>query len=126
MKIPALVTALALACGTAMAAGSGAAGAGKTLGHGETAVGQAEHSTSSGQPRDGLANKMKRGFNRMGEATRNTMHRIGNAGRKTTDGNEQAAGSDTRSMGSAGSEAQDTERRARIDQAYESWRSKQK
>lgn len=102
MKIRALVTVVGLACGSAMAAGNNAASAGATLGHGESNAASAEHTTSSGQPRDGIANKMKRGMHRMGEATRNTMHRLGNAGRKATDRSEQAAGGDTRSMGAAG------------------------
>lgn len=49
-----------------------------------------EHTTSSGQPREGIVNKMKRG------------------------------------MGAAGSDTVDSARRARMDQAYDNWKSRQK
>ena len=119
--IPVLVTVIALACGSAMAAGSKAGAAGADLSHGNAV--STEHTTSSGQPREGMVNKMKRGMHRMGEATRNAMHRMG---RKDAGRTEQAAGSDTRSMGAAGSGPQDSARRSRMDQAYEDWKSKQK
>lgn len=115
MKIPALLTVMALACGVAFAqTHSGAAERGKT--------GKASQSAtvaSSDTKGEGIGAKTKRTFQRMGDKIRNTGDRIA---RKTGTDNK----SDTRSMGAAGSDAADSGRRARMDEAYDNWKSRQK
>jgi Skp family chaperone for outer membrane proteins len=115
MKIRALVTVLALACGTAFAAQySGAA---------EDAANRNQPAAAStdAQPKKGggLIDKTKRAMHRLGDKMRSAMHR--------KDKNTQtAAKGDTRSMGAAGSDTQDSGRQQRMDDAYASWKSKQK
>jgi hypothetical protein len=101
MKLPALLAAAALVCGSAFAAQDHT-----TPG---TSAAATQSSTGSGP---NLVEKAKRGLHRMGNATRNTLHRIGNAGHH----------SDTRSMGAAGSD--DAARRSRMDDAYGRWSSR--
>jgi hypothetical protein len=132
MKIAALITALALAGGCAFAAGnSSTSGAASDYQNQSTATSTDTQSGTSGA-NGGVIDKTKRALHRVGGATRNTMHRIGNAARRTTHGgdNTAASGSDTRSMGASGSgsasDTQDSARRARMDQAYDNWRSRQK
>ena len=101
MKIPALLTALALTCGTAFAAGSG-----------EADRGHSAAATSDTQPRadnDGIVDKTKRALRRMGDKIRSATSRD----------------SDTRAMGASGAESDDSARRRRMDEAYENWRSQQ-
>ena len=122
MKIPALLTAAALACGSAFAAGEYSSG---------SAEGATQHSQSSAVASDsapksakgeGLVAKTKRALHRMGDKMRS-------AGRKSSDNdaiNQAAAGRDARSMGAAGSNTQELDRQRRMDEAYANWKSKQK
>jgi hypothetical protein len=103
MKIAALMTAAALACGAAYANTTADA-------HKQSA---ATASTAQAEPQgEGLAVKTKRAFKRMGDKLRSIGH-------KDT---QQAKGSDTSAMG-AGPE--DSGRRARMDSAYSNWQKKQ-
>ena len=69
MKIPALITALALAGGVAVAQTNTAAT------HDVSANNQTTAAAPDNQ-KEGLGTKMKKGLHRMGQATRNAMHRI--------------------------------------------------
>ena len=121
--IPALLTTAALACGSAFAAGdysSGSAEGGPTQRSQSAAA--ASDSPSKSAKGEGLVAKTKRAMHRMGDKMRS-------AGRKSSDNdaiNQAAAGRDTRSMGAAGSQAQDSARQRRMDEAYANWQAKQK
>jgi hypothetical protein len=121
MKIPALLAALALACGAAVA---GPDHAGSVSG---PSVSQSSSNSASGSG-NGVVDKTKRALHRMGDATRNTLHRIGNAGRHSgpngSDSHASDRGSDTRAMGASGSDSNDSARRSRMDDAYQRWSSK--
>lgn len=110
MKMAAFLAAAALACGSAMAADS------KTE-HGQR-VSNEHPAKASG---DGVVDKTKRTFSRMGDKIRNTGERLG---QKL--GTAKDARHDTRAMGASGSDdAQDQGRRQRMDEAYANWRGKQ-
>ncbi|HEY0886854.1 MAG TPA: hypothetical protein VGE20_16305 [Ramlibacter sp.] len=110
MKMAAFLAAAALACGSAMAADS------KTE-HGQR-VSNEHPAKASG---DGVVDKTKRAFSRMGDKIRNTGERLG---QKL--GTDKDSRDDTRAMGASGSdEAQDQGRRQRMDDAYANWRGKQ-
>jgi hypothetical protein len=128
MKIAALITALALAGGSAFAAGnSSTSGAASDTGNQSTAA-----STGTAGTTGGAIDKTKRAVHRAGHATRNTAHRTGSAARRMKHGGDHtaASGGDTRSMGASGpdsaSDMQDSAWRARMDQAYNDWKSRQK
>lgn len=113
MKMAAFLAAAALACGSAMAADS------KTE-HGQR-VSNEHPAKASG---NGVVDKSKRAFGRMGDMMRNTGDRMGQ--KLGTD--KHAPRHETRAMGAAGSEQaqdQDQGRRQRMDDAYTSWRDKQ-
>ncbi len=109
MKIAALITATALACGTAFAAGSTA----DKTDHSTAATASTQTETKG----EGIAVKTKRAFHRMGEKLRS----IGNKNRDTAQAKKDQ---DTRTMG-AGPDTQDSARRERMDSAYSNWHSKQ-
>lgn len=110
MKMTAILAAAALACGSAMAADS------KTE-HGQR-VSKEHPAKASG---DGVVDKTKRAFSRMGDKIRHTGERLG---QKL--GTDKDSRHDTRAMGASGSdEAQDQGRRQRMDEAYANWRGKQ-
>ncbi|MDB5874816.1 MAG: hypothetical protein JWQ07_4258 [Ramlibacter sp.] len=102
MKIPALVTALALACGTAFAAQTN--NTADSSRYNSTATASAD--TSSKGSGEGLLAKTKRAFHKMGDKMRSVGHK---------------SGSDTRTMGASGS---DNGRRARMDEAYANYAKK--
>jgi hypothetical protein len=122
MKIPALITALALAGGVAVAQANTSAT------HDASAKNQttAAASDDTGQ-HEGLGTKLKKGIHRMGQATRNAMHRVAHSGKKdkTTD-TASASQNDTRTMGSYGTSPADNARQKRMDDAYSNYQSKQK
>jgi hypothetical protein len=109
MKIPVLITVAALACGSALAQSS------STTSDRDTSRSRAAATatdTPSKASDEGIVAKTKRAFQRMGE-------KIRSAGNKSKDNADKAAaGSDTRSMGAAGSDSADSGRRARMDEAY--------
>jgi hypothetical protein len=119
MKIPALITALALAGGVAVAQANTAAT------HDASTKNQTTAAAADDSTHEGLGTKLKKGLHRMGQATRNAMHRVAHAGKKdnTTD---TASASDTRTMGSYGTSEADHSRQQRMDQAYDDFKSKQK
>jgi hypothetical protein len=121
MKIPALITALALVGGVAVAQANTSATHDASAKDQTTAA-----STDTGQ-HEGLGTKLKKGLHRMGQATRNAMHRVAHAGKKdkTTD-TASASANDTRSMGSYGTSPADNARQKRMDDAYSDYQSKQK
>jgi hypothetical protein len=119
MRIPALVTVLALACGGAVAGGSHAAPDKDGKRHSSAAAAGDHQSKRSG---DGIVDKTKRTFQRMGEKM-GTITRTGSPNEREHD---QAMRNDTRRMGAAGSDAQDSSRRQRMDEAYDNWQSQHK
>ena len=124
MKIPALVTILALACGGAVAGGNTSASADHKAGKAHASAAAGDHQAKPSG--DGVVDKTKRGFQRMGEK----LGRITRTGNPNERAQDQAMGSDTRSdtrsMGAAGSDSQDNSRRQRMDDAYANWQSQQK
>lgn len=110
MQIAAFLAAALLACGSAMAADS------------KTEQGQRvsnEHPAKASG--DGVLDKTKRAFGRMGDRIRSTGERLG---QKL--GTDKDSRDDARAMGASGSdEAQDQGRRQRMDEAYDNWRGKQ-
>lgn len=115
MKIPALITVVALACGAAFSAH--AAGSSADSSNKRGAVAAEKQIEAKGE---GLGAKTKRAFGRMGDKMRATGNRIAKATRT-----DKPAGDDTRSMGAPGADQQDQGRRARMDEAYDNWKSKQ-
>lgn len=114
MKMATFLAVAALACGSAMAADS------KTE-HGQR-VSNEHPAKASG---DGVVDKTKRAFGRMGDKMRSTGDRLGR--KLGTD--KHSPRDETRAMGAAGSgqaQAQDHDqaRRQRMDDAYASWRDK--
>lgn len=112
MKIAAFLAAAALACGSAMAADS-------STEHGQR-VSNEHPAKASG---DGVVDKTKRAFSRMGDKIRNTGERLG---QKL--GTDKDSRDDTRAMGASGSQqaqAEDQGRRQRMDEAYANWRDQQ-
>lgn len=122
MKISALVTVLALTCGAALAQTSSSS----TNRDASTTRSNSAAAASEKSSDEGFVAKTKDALHRMGDATRNAMHRITSAGRKSTgEKTENASKSDTRSMGAAGSDTQDSGRRARMDEAYSNSKKQQ-
>jgi hypothetical protein len=122
MKLPVLVTALALACGGAYAqSGSGDGAAAGPNTNDRTTMSVSEPKSSG----DSVAKKMKRGVHKFADATRRTGQKIASGVRKAThkDDSAHASKDETRSMGASPSE--DSARRARMDSAYENFKRKQ-
>jgi len=119
MKIPALLTVLALACGGAVAGGNASTSADHKAGksHASAAAGDHQAKPAGG----GIVDKTKRGFQRMGEK----MGKLTRTGNPNDREHDQAMRSETRSMG-AGSDMQDSSRRQRMDEAYGNWQTQQK
>ena len=124
MKIPALLIALALACGSTFAMGDSNSGARHAA---------ADPNYSAQPKQEGPIAKTRRALNRMGDKMRN----MGSNARRSTqrEDNEYAANrndrnamdrNDTRNMGAAGSDTQDSARQQRMDEAYANWKAKQK
>jgi hypothetical protein len=117
MKIPALIAAAVLTCGTVFAQGYG------STPNRDTANRSPSTTTATDSPSkstdEGLLAKTKRAFQRMGE-------KIRSVGNKSKDNDTTASKSDTRSMGAAGSDTSDSSRQSRMDQAYSNSKSKSK
>ncbi|MDB5881011.1 MAG: hypothetical protein JWP43_889 [Ramlibacter sp.] len=112
MKIAALITVAALTCGTAFAQSSGSTGDRNSSASGDRAAATANDSQPKG---GGIVDKTKQAFHRLGEK----LH----AGKKSTDNADKSAQQEpenrsTRAMGAAGSDKSDSDRKARMDQAY--------
>ena len=123
MKIPALVTAIALACGGAYAQSDGAAAGPNTNDKAITTQSASTGSTTAGEP---VTQKIKRGAHKVADATRRMGHRISAGLNRATHKKDtsHASKDDARSMGAA--PAEDSGRRSRMDQAYSNWKNKQK
>ena len=126
MKVPALLTALAVACGSTFAMGNSNSG--------DRHAAADQHYSAGAQPQhEGPIAKTRRALHRMGDKMR---HMGGNARRSTQrEDNEYALNhndknatnrNDTRNMGAAGSGAQDSARQQRMDEAYAHWKAQQK
>ncbi|HXE48296.1 MAG TPA: hypothetical protein VN663_07995 [Ramlibacter sp.] len=117
MKIPALVTVLALACGTAFAAQDTSSTAAEDAANRDQAA-----TTDSGK--GGVVDKTKDAVRHLGDKIGN---KIGNATTsKDKSKTPTAAKSETRSMGAAATDTQDRGRQQRMDDAYANWKSRQK
>jgi len=112
MKMQALVTVLALACGTAFAAQP------STSAEQDASKPSTAASTDTQPKKGGLIDKTKNAMHRMGDKIRHATNRDKNA--------QKTAKSDSGSMGAAGSDTQDSGRQQRMDDAYASWKSRQK
>lgn len=110
MKIPALITVVALTCGTAFAQGYGSTADRDSAVNRKPAAAATSDSPSKASG-EGIVAKTKRAFHRMGD-------KIRSVGNKSKDGDKTAAQNDPRSMGAAGSTSADSARQARIDEAY--------
>jgi hypothetical protein len=108
MKIPTLLTAVALTCGVAFTAQA-------NTGADQQKQSTAASSTHAQAKGEGLGTKTKRAFHRVGDKLRS----IGNK-----DKTQSARNDDTQTMGAG--PAQDSGRRQRMDDAYANWKSKQK
>jgi hypothetical protein len=120
MKIPALISVVALTCGTAFAAGNYGSmthNDSTAATHQSTANAQDNQSGTKGE---GLGAKTKNAFHRLGQKLRNAGHRLAHP-----KSGQQTASNDTRSMGASGSNAQDSARQKRMDQAYADYQHKQ-
>ena len=105
MKVPVLLTALALACGSGFA---------------NTATKDADHPKSEAktvQSGDSLGAKTKRGLHKMGDKMRAAGHKLARATHT-----DKASRDDTRAMGAP---SEDSARRARMDDAYANYQKKQ-
>jgi hypothetical protein len=105
-KIPALLAALAVACGSVYA---------NTGTHDKSAMNDKSTTAAAPEHKEGLGTKTKRAFHRMGDKLRSMTHRD----------TQTARSDDTRTMGAAGSGTQDSARQKRMDDAYNNWKSKQ-
>jgi hypothetical protein len=106
MKIRILVAILAVAAGTAFAQSADNSSAASTQ-------------SSSG----GVVDKTKNALHRAGNAVRNGVNRVAHAGRKVLHRDDTSS---TQNLGASGSGATDNVRQGRMDQAYDTWKSKQK
>jgi HPt (histidine-containing phosphotransfer) domain-containing protein len=107
MKIAALITVAALTCGTALAQGYGSSSGSSTT-HNQSAA-TANDSSSKG---DGILDKTKRAFHRLGEKLHASGNKAGNNSDKTAEQNPETA-----AMG-AGPDKSGSSRKSRMDQAY--------
>jgi uncharacterized protein HemX len=119
MKIAALLTALALASGTALAAQDASTYDTRDT----TATHRSTAAATGTQHKEGIVERTK-------SAIRHTGEKLGHATRRlpgNRSGNQAVRDdgrSDTSSMGASGSD--DSGRQRRVDDAYNNWRSRQK
>lgn len=123
MKTSALIAAVALACGSsAFAAQSDTkTEAGRT----HSAMADKHAAPASG----GVVEKTKNVFRRMGDKMRSAGNRISDKTKGASANSrvgDDAQSPDTRAMGATGPGREDQARRARMDEAYSNWQSKQK
>ncbi len=118
MKIPALLTVLAVACGSAFAMGNSNSGD-------RHAAADPNYSASAQPQHEGPIAKTKRALHRMGDKMR---HMGGKNARSSQRADDEYTlnRNDTRNMGAAGSDMQDSARQKRMDDAYADWKAKQK
>lgn len=153
MKIPALLTVLALSCGAAfaqsepvtspvatttdqsIARGNRVDGtAAKTRSDGKMMGSSAATakdttmapSTTTASTGDTLTDKTKRGAHKVADATRHTAHKAKHSVKKSARKAKNVAQNDTRSMGASSTDMNSGTRQARMDAAYNDFKSKQK
>jgi hypothetical protein len=114
MKIAALITVAALTCGTALAQGYGSSTDRST----SAGPNQSATTANSDQPKgEGIVDKTKRAFHRLGEKLRGSGQTAKN-GEKDADKTAQQKQNDTHAMGAPGSAKSDSSRQSRMDEAY--------
>jgi hypothetical protein len=115
MKIAALITVAALTCGSALAQGYGSSTDRNTSAspNHSAAVSNDDHAKG-----EGLVDKTKRAFHRLGEKLRGAGHTAKNSADKDADKTAEQKQNDTRAMGASGSSKADSSRQARMDEAY--------
>jgi hypothetical protein len=119
MKIAAIVTAVALATGTAaFAADYGTHSDRDTSRHAATA----QNDTTA--KHDGILDKTKRALHRMGDKMRGTGSKMARATHTPDPNGTAARDNDTRSMGAAREDMHDSGRQGRMDDAYNNWHNK--
>jgi hypothetical protein len=118
MKIPALLAMLALASGTAFAQSTSAGDASTSgaAGPGTPTTMKADKAPTAKKSGDTVTAKAKRGAKKVGAKIKHAGHKAADAARRIT-------GNDTQQMGA--SPADDPDRRARMDAAYENWKRQQ-
>lgn len=115
MKIAALITVAALTCGTALAQGYGSTTDRST----SASPNQSATTANSDQPKgEGIMDKTKRAFHRLGEKLRGSGDTAKNSADKDADKTAQQKQNDTHAMGAAGSAKSDSSRQSRMDEAY--------
>ena len=109
MKIPALITAAALTCGSAFAQYGSTAERDAPANSKPSAAAPADSQPAGSG--EGIMAKTKRALQSLGD-------KIRSVGNKSSDADKTAGKDATRSMGAAGSDSADSARRARMDEAY--------
>lgn len=124
MKITALLAAAALVGGTASAGQNDNASTTKP------AARQSTTAPADGATHEGIGVKTKRALGKIGDKMRSAGNKLAHATHTdkqagtTRRSDESRAGSDTRTMGAAGSDTgSDSGRRQRMDNAYDNWKS---
>ena len=128
MKIAVLITALALTAGTAFAANDASTERDVNARPSQSTSASRNKHTTAGTGTS-VAAKTKHALQRAGRKVREAGHRVANAGRRAThrdDNNHASTATDSRSMGAAGTDASDTARQNRMDDAYANYKSRQK
>jgi hypothetical protein len=118
MKIAAIVTAAALATGTAAFAADYGSHSDRNM--------QRDHAAATDTGKhEGLLDKTKRAFHRMGDKMRSAGSKTARA-THTEDPNRTAMrNDDTRSMGAGREDMHDGARQRRMDSAYNNWHDRQ-
>jgi hypothetical protein len=119
MKKFALTAAVVLACAAPVFAASSSA---------TTQSADSSMNTQQADTQSSAGSKMRNGAHKVGQAIRNAGHKVADGVRHIAHPHrdQQARNdSDTRAMGAAGDDAQDSGRRARMDSAYANWQAKQ-
>ncbi len=122
MKIAAIVTAVALATGTA----AFAADYGTHTERDASRQPAASQKSDAPGPHEGIVAKTKRALHRMGDKMRSAGHRTAQATHTDRDRSAMGDRSDTRSMGAARDDMHDSARQRRMDEAYANSKKQQK
>lgn len=128
MKIAVLLTAVALASGSALAAQNSSSYDNRdpaTTTHRAPVVNKDKAAPAAdAQPKEGVVERTKSAIRRMGERLGHATDRWTRNSKRTDQAASDPSRSDTRAMGAAGSD--DSARQRRMDDAYKNWRNKQK
>lgn len=126
MKIAILLTAVALASGSALAAQNSSYDSRDTATTHQAPVVNKDQAApaADAKPAEGIVERTKSAIRRMGERLGRATDRWTHNGKRTDQAADDPSRSDTRAMGAAGSG--DNPRQRRMDDAYGNWRGKQK